>query len=165
MESAAKSSLSSYESMPTSKGSLPDSESQMFHLALLSALPYSMQQEPLTLLNIPAEIRNKIYREVLVSSRHFTVTNHPFPERCDTALLCVSKQIHAEAASIFYGESVFEFPSDLLDDTAILASLEHNFALPPIRLTTLRNFIIDIPVCMPLNSYVWLTWTPKLEIP
>ena len=101
-------------------------------------------QKPAHFLKIPAEIRNKIYKEVLRSSETFTITRPSERTVCDTGLLCVNKQILSEASSIFYAENVFCFPSHLFDGAPILAILDD--VLPAIRLMTLKKFLICVTV-------------------
>ena len=63
-------------------------------------------QTPLSLLALPPEIRNTIYREVLVPTVDILITRKVI-ER-ETALLKVCHQIREEASSIFYGENKFK---------------------------------------------------------
>ena len=124
---------------PTAHGAPPG-------YALLPSIPWPIPQKPFPFLDLPAELKNKIYREVLVSSRTFTISPHSQRFPCDTGLLCVSKQVHSEASSIFYEENVFWFPQALFDGQPILGLLDNLFALPSTRLMTLKNFVIDITV-------------------
>ena len=101
-------------------------------------------QKPAHFLKVPAEIRNKIYREVLRNSKTFTIRYPSERTACDTGLLCVNKQILLEASSIFYAENVFCFPGYLFDGAPILAILDD--VLPAIRLMTLKKFLICVTV-------------------
>lgn len=65
-------------------------------------------------LNLPGEIRNQIYRELLVIN---TPPQYPQPKTTICPLiLAVCKQIHQEASAILYGENVFIANESLLTD-------------------------------------------------
>lgn len=58
-------------------------------------------------LDLPAEIRNQIYKDTLIFD--FTIAIEAYkPYLRDTALLFTSKQIRAEALPIYYGANTFE---------------------------------------------------------
>lgn len=54
--------------------------------------------------SLPAELRNRIYRETFNLDGTVTVTSNQFPE---PALLSVCKQLRNEASPIFYAERTF----------------------------------------------------------
>jgi hypothetical protein len=60
-----------------------------------------------SLLGLPAELRNNIYEQVVITKCCLDGIKEP-------ALLAVSRQIRAEAFSIFYGGSTFTLPHDVL---------------------------------------------------
>lgn len=105
-----------------------------------------------TLLNLPGEIRNHIYRYTLVSAKPFTVKLQFFPR--DTALFRVNRQVYVEASTIFYHENVFHFPQSLFDGDPVLEKLEYFIRLPRWRLATLKNFKLDFPVRSPIIKLV-----------
>lgn len=113
---------------------------------LLQENTTAVEQKPFPFLSLPGEIRNLIYRHALVSPKTYTVKLQFFP--LDTALLRVNKQVYAEASDIFYHENIFWFPQTLFVGGPILERLERVYHLPPRKLQTMRNFVIDIPVCV-----------------
>ena len=97
-------------------------------------------------LALPGEIRNRIYRFVLVAERPFTVQLQ-WTRTLDTALLWVNKQVFEEASSIFYAENAFRFSEALFVGAPILQQLQTLYRIPRPRLKMLRNIILDVPVC------------------
>lgn len=80
--------------------------------------PEPPEQEPKCfLLDISGELRNRIYREVLVlpESVHVASTGYEHP-----ALLHTCKQVRQEATSIFFQENVFAFAIDRFDSTPLI---------------------------------------------
>ncbi|KAF2007703.1 hypothetical protein P154DRAFT_996 [Amniculicola lignicola CBS 123094] len=59
-------------------------------------------------LDLPAELRNKVYRYCLVSNQPFHF-DHPSNFCRSSALLRTCKVIHSEACSVLYGENKFVF--------------------------------------------------------
>ena len=96
-------------------------------------------------LALPGEIRNRIYRFVVVAERPFTVKLQ-WTRTLDTALLRVNKQVFEEASSIFYAENAFRFPEALFVGAPILQQLQTLYRIPRPRLRMLRNIILDVPV-------------------
>lgn len=113
---------------------------------LLQETPNIINQQSFRFLSLPGEIRNNIYRYALVSPKTYTVKLQ-FPPS-DTALLRVNRQIYCEASSIFYHENCFRFPQTLFVGGPILERLDRVYHLPPWKLQKMRNFVIDIPVCL-----------------
>lgn len=96
-------------------------------------------------LALPGEIRNRIYRFVLVAERPFTVQLQ-WTRTLDAALLWVNKQVFEEASSIFYAENAFRFSEALFVGAPILQQLQTLYRIPRLRLKMLRNIILDVPV-------------------
>ncbi|KAK4610170.1 hypothetical protein CLAFUW4_14019 [Fulvia fulva] len=69
------------------------------------------------LFKIPGELRNRIYREVLVKDEHikYDASGYQRP-----ALLATNKEIRAEAMSIFYYENTFMHDVDHYDSSAMM---------------------------------------------
>ena len=109
--------------------------------------PHPQQQfESFPFLRLPSEIRNVIYRQVLVKQRMLRV-KAPYDRFLPiTGLLCVSKQVHHEASSIFYQENRFLLPEHLFSEESILQSLARTHCLPPHTLMTLKDLEIHITV-------------------
>lgn len=63
--------------------------------------------EKVGFLDLPGEIRNKIYRLVLVQHPGLWACEHLIPSLALPALTLVNKQIFAEALPIFYAENTF----------------------------------------------------------
>ena len=101
-------------------------------------------------LNLPGELRNKIYRYALVVDRRPFALQMPeklHPESyADTALLRVNKQVFREASTIFYHENTFRITEDLFYGTPILQALEVVHHVSRERLRSLRSLVLDIPV-------------------
>ena len=97
-------------------------------------------------LALPGEIRNRIYRFVLLAERPFTVQLQ-WTRTLDTALLWVNKQVFEEASGIFYAENAFRFPEALFVGAPILQQLQTLYRIPRPRLRMLRNIILNVPVC------------------
>ena len=57
------------------------------------------------LLNLPGELRNRIYRATFDEGADVTLSSNVFPE---PAVLAVCKEIRSEASPIFYSERVFK---------------------------------------------------------
>lgn len=80
-----------------------------------------------SLLGLPGEIRNKIYRHALVvhdtSHQPGSDLLDPIPEQ--PALLRTCEQIRSEAASIYYAENQFCLFLDDFIDTPAIAWIEH----------------------------------------
>ena len=86
--------------------------------------PGSLAEQPSPLLRLPAELREQIYRYVVISSEPITVSRY-FPSGIrglfhrvvdnpkDPPLTCTCHQIRLEALAIFYSENIFEDPSQL----------------------------------------------------
>lgn len=70
------------------------------------------------LLSLPAELRNRIYRDTFGEAA-VTVTSTIFPE---PPLLSVNKQIRQEAATIFYSERIFEVDTSSFSSDARITS-------------------------------------------
>ena len=98
------------------------------------------------LLALPGEIRNRIYRYVLVKQSPFSIKLQFFP--LDAALLRVNKQVYREASGIFYHENVFRFREELFTGAPILRHLESFYRVPEGRLRSMRRVLIDLPVCV-----------------
>ena len=96
-------------------------------------------------LALPGEIRNRIYRFVLVAERPFTVQLQ-WSKPLETALLRVNKQVFEEASSIFYAENAFRFSEALFVGAPILQQLQTLYRISRPRLKMLRNIILDVPV-------------------
>ncbi|MCJ1395293.1 hypothetical protein MMC18_008177 [Xylographa bjoerkii] len=70
---------------------------------------------PFVFENLPRELRDKIYHELLVADNWFCGDDEglcmPFvedpPSGCNPAILATSKKIHDEAALVFYGKNRF----------------------------------------------------------
>lgn len=60
------------------------------------------------LTKLPAELRNQVYRYVVVSEEAINITRPPI--RAHTALLQVCKQMRTEATKMFYSENTFRVP-------------------------------------------------------
>lgn len=69
------------------------------------------------LLELPAELRNRIYRDVLVSD-HVGIEAHTFSQ---PAMLKTCCQIRSEATSIYYIESTFYVGADDFDHRLLAA--------------------------------------------
>lgn len=110
------------------------------------ALLPTSQVKPFLFLLLPAELRNKIYREVLAASKIFCVAPRRRADVHFTSLLCVCRQILSEAASFFYEDNVFFFPHDLIKGPSILEALTNDYYLPLDTLMTLQNLKIEIEV-------------------
>ena len=79
-----------------------------------SATATSTAEEPSPLLRLPGELRNNIYRLVVVSSDDITVGVTGFTE---PPILTVSKQVRREASAILYAENNFIVESNDYDIT------------------------------------------------
>ena len=69
------------------------------------------------LLRLSGELRNKIYREVLVDQKSVKVTTTGVPE---PAFLLTCKQIRREGMDVFYGENRFRIPAPRYDSTTLM---------------------------------------------
>ncbi|KAI9721129.1 MAG: hypothetical protein M1828_005235 [Chrysothrix sp. TS-e1954] len=67
-----------------------------------------------SLLDLPAEIRNSIYRLVLVPPRPALHTQHITKQSPNLALIHTCRQIHSEAMPLFYSENAFSAHPSLL---------------------------------------------------
>lgn len=83
-------------------------------------------QEPPTLLTMPGELRNRIYRDALVTDLPIHVTRDENWKQ--PALLATSKQIRRETYRIYYLENHFILETPDMDDITIYAFTKH--ALP-----------------------------------
>lgn len=110
------------------------------------SMAYPRPKKPSPFLDLPAEIRNEIYQEVLISPKTFTVSRPAWFSISNTGLLCVNKQIHSEATSFFYENNIFRFPQNLFLGDPVIELMRNVYSLPPARLMTLKNLMIDIPV-------------------
>ncbi|KAK5117142.1 hypothetical protein LTR85_008910 [Meristemomyces frigidus] len=77
------------------------------------------ESTPPTLLSLPGELRNRIYRHALVSDLLIRVTRTKDWEQ--PALLATSKQIRHEARKIYYLENRFRLIAANMDSAAITA--------------------------------------------
>lgn len=114
---------------------------------------------PFRLLDLPAEVRNQIYREILVLEDAIELnpksTNPEQDERTRTRrlnryrydiqprlrLLRTNKQIHHEATSIYYGENEFRFTH--VQGWYVLAAFLHTIG--PENSKLLRSIAIHVP--------------------
>jgi hypothetical protein len=85
--------------------------------------PQVEEKQPCYLLNIHAEIRNEIYRLVLVSEDKIRVGVHDAPPM-DPPLLRTNRQIRSEARGIFHKENRAEFAVLNYDIRKIIAWLD-----------------------------------------
>ncbi|KAL9130256.1 MAG: hypothetical protein Q9217_001506 [Psora testacea] len=112
--------------------------------------PTSPQRKAHSFLDLPAEIRNMIYRYTLVCPEPISIK---LKFRVgDTNLLCANKQIFKEATEMFYHENVFEIPEPLFVGAPILEQLENFYHLPRTRLMTMRVLSLKIPVYGPSSD-------------
>lgn len=71
-----------------------------------------------TFLDLPAELRNQVYKLTLISSGKITsnpMTGHyrrGEPNRFTPGLLAVSRQVHLECAPVFYGGNTWYVPEE-----------------------------------------------------
>lgn len=72
--------------------------------ATASENPASAEEKPFALLDLPAELRNSIYRYALVHTSSIDVDATGLQE---PALLSVSKQVRKETAPVFWAENSF----------------------------------------------------------
>ncbi|CAF9937817.1 hypothetical protein IMSHALPRED_000558 [Imshaugia aleurites] len=96
-------------------------------------------------LALPGEIRNRIYRFALVTSRPFPVQlqwNRP----PDTALLRVNRQVFDEASTIFYAENTFRFPEALFVGAPILQQMQTLYRVSRLKLKMMRSIVLEVPV-------------------
>lgn len=114
----------------------------------------AIEAKPISFLSLPGEIRNIIYRHAFSSPKTYTVNLQFDPS--DTALLYVQKQISFEASTIFYHENIFRFPQPLFVGGPILERIKRVYDLPPRILQTMRSFVIEVPVCFPLDRFQFL---------
>ncbi|KXT03690.1 hypothetical protein AC578_5186 [Pseudocercospora eumusae] len=98
-------------------------------------------------LDLPAELRNPLYRQWLVSSEPIYICCIPcgkvYSVRPDTwnartALMRLNQQIRVEASSIHYGENDFRFP----DEYAWLALRNFLQAIGPINTSYIRHLTV-----------------------
>lgn len=106
---------------------------------------HCLTSTPFRFLDLPGEIRNKIYFLVLTYSRPFTVTLQ-FGGSNTTALLRTNKQIYNEASLIFYQQNTFCFPQSLFVGSPIFPQLKDFYHLSEQRLQTMTNFIFHVTV-------------------
>ena len=108
---------------------------------------YISYEQPVSFpfLDLPGELRNKIYRMCLVGPSQYTV-NLRFPPRTASSLLCVSKQVFLEASSIFYAENVFRFPATLFTSSSAPNMIEQVCGIRPETLQMMKRFILHIPI-------------------
>ena len=96
-------------------------------------LPTTM---PINFFRFPAEIRNKIYEELLVVSESITTT--PYPHHCGahTAILLTSKKAHHEARQVFYSQNRFkiESPPEVLSSFLIRIGLQNSNLIRGIKI-------------------------------
>lgn len=96
------------------------------------------------LLALPGEIRNRIYRYVLLKPKPFAVRLQFSPR--DTALLLVNKQVYREASTIFYYENTFRIPESLFLGAPILQQMERFYHVPRWTLKSMKHLVVEIPV-------------------
>ena len=114
---------------------------------------------PRNLLSLPGELRNQIYRYVLLSDRSFPVQIQFAP--LHTAFLRVNKQMYFEASDIFYCENTFRFPAALFAGPPIVWQIMNFYHLPLAKLQTIRSVVLDIPVCflrgcLPIHRLIFI---------
>lgn len=108
-------------------------------------------------LALPGEIRNQIYRLILLSFTPFTIKLQFAP--LFTALMRVNRQIYHESAGIFYSENTFRFPQGLFIGADLLGGQLQNLyhlQLPTLRMMT--SIVLAIPVryfCFRENRDFW----------
>ena len=99
-------------------------------------MPPSKRSTSSPLLNLPAELRNTVYRLALTTDDAITINRDTFSQRI--ALLQTCRTIRDEATSIFYAESIFHLPLDGEQNAASLAWLE----LSRRNLTHIRSLVL-----------------------
>ncbi len=102
------------------------------------------------LLALPGEIRNRMYRYVLIKPNPFAVKLQFSPR--DTALLQANKMVHKEASTVFYYENTFRIPESLFLGAPILQHMESFYHVPGWRLKSMKHLVIEIPVRNPSIS-------------
>lgn len=95
--------------------------------------------------SLPAELRNRIYRETFNHDEPVTITSNHFPE---PALLRVCKQLRNEASPIFYGERTFKVdashfrtdPTLIYKQKSFLVNEHFNVEMKGLVVITTRSF-------------------------
>ena len=104
----------------------------------------SLEEQPSPLLRLPAELREHIYRYVLVNDEPIAIPSQSwtlgFPlDPSDPPFTCTCRQIRSEALAIFYSENIFT-------DRLYGAGCEYWFLqLPPEKLGMLSEARIEMP--------------------
>lgn len=102
------------------------------------------------LLQLPAELRNEIYKEALLSKSWIKITASGVPE---PGLLRVCKQTRRECMQMFYNEGWFDI--DIVDyDSSILVKWTKFYR--ELR----RKYGVEVKLCGPFG---WETWNPNWE--
>jgi hypothetical protein len=92
--------------------SLPDKDTMRTRLQLMQRLLESDPQYPFRLMDLPIEIRRRIYSMVLCSNENENGDTSTI-RTSKTALLRTSRQVRLEASSVFYSNPYFRFKLEL----------------------------------------------------
>lgn len=113
-------------------------------------------------MTLPAELRNRVYEELLATNRRISTSKRTAKKRCMTGILCTSKQIREEALPIYFGNNKIRVDIRALSETHIsrkalwLSSIVEKYGCRPFL--SLR-FYVDLVAWQGLGNML-----PLLEV-
>ncbi|KAG9852794.1 hypothetical protein KCU68_g3481, partial [Aureobasidium melanogenum] len=137
-------------------------------LALAKRLKQSDSQHPFRLMDLPVEIRLRIYSMAIGDRQDLTISD--YRNVAEPALLQTNRQIRSEATPVFYGSKSFRFELQMPTDATYHTSL-HLFKAPelawlqligPDRIKDLRHVSFynrDYSIRIDLTSRSYSTWS------
>lgn len=137
-------------------------------LALTKRLKQSDSQHPFRFMNLPVEIRLRIYSMAIGDHQDLTISD--YRDVAEPALLQTNRHIRSEATPIFYGSKSFRFelqtPNDTTDHTSLHSFKASELAwlqlIGPDRIKTLRHvsfYKCGYNVRIDLTNRLYSTWS------
>lgn len=104
----------------------------------------------LCLLDLPAELRNDIYRLAMVTDTRIELVDNSIRQK-HTTLLQTCRQIRAEATAMFYAENRFKLTTTASNLPQILGWAE---SLPIARAQRFKSVLLEFNMCAESERYV-----------
>ena len=127
-------------------------------------MPSRLTEEMASFLDLPSELRNRVYEQCLIFHRPIKPARHEImgirfnldhTPALAPELLCVNKKVHREASPLLYAQNCFDFEKVTTDDVVMfLATIGNKNA------DYIQRILIDFPILTyqrPRCAFMWTT--------